>query len=204
MVLPLHRQRPDWRFLTAAAPDFRRWLAVEYALLTLPLAAGLAALGAWGPAVLAPGRAAAVAGAGPAREGRSTRQRRRSPFRGAAFEWVSGLRAGGAGWWPVLVGVAVWQRATPVGPAAALAGWLLVVASCYGTPEPATMLLLGARAPGQWLRQRLGWGLGYTALTAAPLLGLVAAGPAGAGGALGAAAVGLVLMALVVLTKYAC
>lgn len=142
--------------------------------------------------------------AGPAREVLSTRQRRRSWFRSAAFEWVGGLRAGRVGWaWPVLLVGAGWWRATPVGPVAALAAWLLVVVSCYGTPEPATMLLLGARTPGQWLRQRLGWGLGYNLLTAAPFLVLMAAGLAGPGGALVAGVVGLSLVALVIFAKYA-
>lgn len=204
VLLPLHRRRTDWQFLTTASPAFQWWLAAEYALLTLPLAAGLAALGAWGPAALAPAIAATVAVAGPARESRASRQRWRSPFRSVAFEWVSGMRAGGAAyWWPVLVAGAIWQRHTPVGPVAALGVWLLIVASCYGTPEPATMLVLGARTPGQWLRQRLAWGLGYTALTAAPLLVLMAAGPAGAGGALAAGVAGLGLVALVIVTKYA-
>lgn len=203
-VLPLHRQRPDWRFLAAAAPAFRPWLAAEYALLTVPLAVGMAALGAPGPAALALGLAAAVAAAGPARGIFSAQARRRSWFRSAAFEWVSGLRAGRVVWaWPVLLAGAGWWRATPVGPVAALAAWLLVVASCYGTPEPAPMLLLGARTPGQWLRQRLGWGLGYTLLTATPFLGLMAVGPAGPVGALAAGAAGLGLVALMIFAKYA-
>ncbi|RYY20482.1 MAG: hypothetical protein EOO36_03240, partial [Cytophagaceae bacterium] len=43
-VLSAHRQRADYRFLATVAPGFRPWLAVEYALLTLPVALALGAL----------------------------------------------------------------------------------------------------------------------------------------------------------------
>jgi hypothetical protein len=105
--------------------------------------------------------------------------------------------------WPVLLGLATWQRASPLAPAAALLVWLLVLLACYGTAEPATMLAVAARSPRQFLRHRLGLGLGYAAATAAPFWGLLASGPAGWGGALAVAAAWLALVALFICAKYA-
>ncbi|HEX8656420.1 MAG TPA: hypothetical protein VF690_02745, partial [Hymenobacter sp.] len=198
-----HRQRADLRFLAISAPGHWRWLAVEYTLVALPLAGVLLLFNAWGAAGLTLGLAPGVALLPPGREARSTLYRWRSVFRSEAFEWVSGLRRGGAWLWMALLAGAVWQHESPLGPVLALAGWLLVVASYYGVPEPLTMLALAARTPKQFLCRRLGLGLGYAALTAAPLLWLLAMGPVGAGGALGVGLVWLGLVALIILTKYA-
>ncbi|MGI4760697.1 MAG: hypothetical protein ACRYF0_08330 [Janthinobacterium lividum] len=203
-LLGAHRQRADLPFLASAAPGFRPWLAAEYALLALPLAIGLLALRAAGPAALTLGLAPLVAWAPPARQGRATRRRWRSPFRSEAFEWVSGMRATkGLFLWPVLVGLAAWQRASPLAPVAGLVGWLLVVLACYGVPEPLPMLALALRSPRQFLRRRLGLGLGYAAATALPFWGLLGAGPAGWGAALAVALFWLGLLSMVILTKYA-
>ncbi|MDQ2793656.1 MAG: hypothetical protein M3Y12_06560, partial [Bacteroidota bacterium] len=75
--------------------------------------------------------------------------------------------------------------------------------ACYGTPEPATMLVLAARTPRQFIRRRLGLGVGYAALTAGPFFWLLAAGPAGVGGTVAVAVGWLGLVALLMLTKYA-
>ena len=202
LLASAHRQRADLRFLESSARRYRRWLAVEYALLALPLAVGLLAFRDWGAAGLTVALAPWAAGLPAAQESRSTRRRRRSLFRSEAFEWVSGMRRGG--WaWPVLLAGAWWQHASPLGPVLALAGWLLALLSCYAVPEPVAMLVVAARSPGQFLRRRLLLGLGLGALTAAPFLGILAAGPVGLGGA---AAVGLAwlgLAALLMLTKYA-
>ncbi len=198
-----HRQRVDVGFLATNAPNYWRWLAVEYALLALPIAALLLGFGDWGAAALGLVLAASVAALPPAREGRSTRHRRRSLFRSEAFEWVGGLRAGGWWAWPLLLAGAWWQRAMPLGPVVALVLWLLVLVGLFGTPEPVTMLVLAARTPGQFLRRRLLLGVGYAALSAAPFLGLLGAGPAGVAGAVAVGIFGLGLVALVILTKYA-
>ncbi|MBD2767788.1 hypothetical protein IC235_07770 [Hymenobacter sp. BT664] len=198
-----HRQRSDLRFLAISAPGHRRWLAVEYALGALPLAGILVLFNDWGAAALTLGLAPAVAWLPPAREGRSPQYRGRSAFRSEAFEWVSGLRRGGGWLWVALLAGAVWQHESPLGPILALAGWLLVVLSCYRIPEPLPMMALAARTPQQFLRRRLGLGVGYAALTAAPLCWLLAVGPVGAGGALGVGLVWLGLVALIILTKYA-
>lgn len=203
-LLSAHRQRADYRFLATVAPDCRPWLAAEYALLTLPVALALGALRAGGPAVLALGLAALVAWVPPAREDQASRHRWRSPFRSEAFEWVSGMRATkGLILWPVLVGVATWQRALPLVPLGALLAWLLVLLAGYGTPEPVTMLAVAARSARQFLRRRLALGLGYAAATAAPLWVLLGLGPAGWVGALVVALAWLGLVALLLLAKYA-
>ncbi|MDB5270940.1 MAG: hypothetical protein JWP58_3980 [Hymenobacter sp.] len=198
-----HRQRADLPFLFISAPHFRRWLAVEYGLLALPLAVVLAVFNDWGAALLTLALPATAALLPRARDNRSTRHRARSLFRSEAFEWVSGLRGGGLWAWPVLLAGALWQHAAPLGPVVALVAWLLVLLACYGTPEPVTMLVLAARTPGPFLRRRLGLGGGYAALTAAPFFWLLAAGPAGVGGAVAVAAFWLGLVALLILTKYA-
>lgn len=120
-LLAAHRQRADGQFLITATPDFRPWLAVEYALLALPLALGIVALRAYGPAALTLALAPLVAWVPPARPDRATRHRWHSPFRSEAFEWVGGLRATKGLWlWPLLVGLAAWQRAAPLAPVVGL------------------------------------------------------------------------------------
>ena len=202
LLAAAHRQRADLRFLETSAPHYRRWLAAEYTLLALLPTAVLLAFRDWGAAGLTVALAPWVAGLPAARESRSSRQRPRSLFRSEAFEWVSGMRQGG--WaWPLLLAGALWQHASPLGPVLALSGWLLVLLSCYTVPEPVAMLVVAARSPGQFLRRRLLLGLGLGALTAAPFLSVLAAGPAGLSGA---AAVGLAwlgLAGLLVLAKYA-
>ncbi len=199
-----HRQRADAQFLASTAPGFRPWLAVEYGLLALPAALGLLLVRAAGPAVLLLVLAALVAWAPPARPDSPTRHRWRSLFRSEAFEWVSGMRATkGLIIWPVLVGLATWQRASPLAPVLALVSWLLVVLACYGEPEPVAMLALAARTPEQFLRRRLVLGLGYAAATAAPFWLLLGVGPAGGGAALAVALFWLALVTLLILTKYA-
>lgn len=203
-LLGAHRQRADLPFLASAAPGFRPWLAAEYALLALPMAAGLLGLRAGGPAALLLGLAPLVAWVPPARPGQATRHRWRSPFRSEAFEWVSGMRATkGLLLWPVLVGLATWQRASPLAPVVGLLLWLLLVLPCYGEPEPLPMLALAARSPRQFLRRRLGLGLGYAAATALPFWVLLGLGPAGWGAALAVALFWLALLSMVILTKYA-
>lgn len=199
----MHRQRADLRFLAISAPHFQRWLAVEYGLVALPVAGALATFNDWGAALLAVALAPVAALLPPARDNQRTRHRARSLFRSEAFEWVSGLRAGGRWAWPVLLGGALWQHESPLGPGAALLVWLFILLSCYGTPEPITMLVLATRAPRQFLWRRLGLGVGYAALTAAPFFGLLALGTAGVAGTVAVAAFWLGLVALLILTKYA-
>ena len=203
-LLGVHRQRDDYRFLATTAPGFQTWLAWEYELLALPITSMLLAGRAYGAAGLLLVLAPLMAWAPPAREDRASWHRWRSPFRSEAFEWVSGMRATrGLLLWPLLVGLAVWQRASPLAPVAALLAWLLIVLACYGTAEPVTMLALAARSPAQFLRRRLQLGLGYAAATAAPFWGLLASGPAGWGGTLAVAVAWLALVALFIFTKYA-
>jgi hypothetical protein len=203
-LLGAHRQRSDFRFLATTAPGFQAWLAWEYALLALPIVAVLVAGRAFGPAAALLALAPLVAWVPPAGEDLASRHRWRSPFRSEVFELVSGMRATkGLVTWPVLLALAVWQRASPLAPAAALLVWLLVILACYGTAEPTTMLALMARSPKQFLRRRLFLGLGYAAATAAPFWGLLASGPAGWGGALAVAVAWLALVALFICAKYA-
>ena len=203
LLASAHRQRADVRFLATSAPAYRRWLATEYFLWALPVAAVLAGFGDWGAALLTLALAPAVAALPPARESRSTRQRARSLFRSEAFEWVSGMRTGSLWAWPLLLAGAWWQRTAPLAPMLALAGWLIVVLACYGTPEPVTMLVLAACTPRQFLRRRLVLGLGYGLLTAAPLLWLLGSGPAGPGAAVAVGLAWLLLLGLLILVKYA-
>ena len=199
-----HRQRADLRFLAGSTSGHRCWLAVEYGLWAAPVAGGLLLFQDWGAAGLTLLLAPLVAFLPAARAASGTRRRGRSLFRSEAFEWVSGVRAAAA--WPVwgaLLAGAVWQRDLPLGPGLALAGWLLVVLACYGTPEPATMLALAAPTARRFLRRRLALGLAYAALTAAPFGYLLGAGPAGVGGALAVGVGWLGLVGLIILTKYA-
>ncbi len=208
-----HRQRADLRFLATAGSGFRGWLAAEYALWAVPVALALLGLG-WlmgrvaplvvvGAALLTVGLAALAAGL-PARAEVPRRSRWRSPFRSEAFEWVGGARASKALWLaPALLAAAAWPPRSPLGPVLALAGWLLVCVGHYGTPEPATMLLLAGQTPGAFLRRRLALGLWAAGAVAGPLLLALATTAAGPAGAL---AVGLAwagLLSLVILAKYA-
>ncbi|WP_035567487.1 hypothetical protein [Hymenobacter sp. IS2118] len=202
LLASAHRQRADLKFLAISAPAFRRWLAVEYLLWALPVAVVLALFRDWGAAVLTLLLAPWAAALPPVREARGTRTKSRSLFRSEAFEWVSGLRVVGWVWLPLLAG-AVWQHDAPLAPVVALAVWLLVLLGCYGVPEPLTMLVLAARSARQFLRRRLLLGLGLGLLTAAPFLGLLAAGPAGVGGAAAVGVFWLALLGLIILAKYA-
>ena len=202
LLTSAHRQRTDLRFLATNAPAYRRWLAVEYGLWALPVAVALAFQGNWTAAgstlVIAPWAAAVPLG----KAVHSTRHRIQSPFRSEAFEWVSGLRAGG--WaWSVFLGVALWYQAHPWAPSLALSGWLLIVLSQYGVPEPVIMLALAGRSPGAFLRRRLTLGFAYTSLTVSPFIWILAVGPAGLVGASAAALGSLGLTGLIILTKYA-
>lgn len=201
-VASAHRQRADLRFLATSAPAYQRWLAAEYLLWALPVAVALALFQDWGAAALTLALAPGAAGLPAAREAPS-RQRRRSVFRSEAFEWVGGMRAGGAWAWPALLAGALWQHDTPLGPVLALVAWLLVLLGSFGVPEPLTMLVLAARTPRQFLGRRLALGLGYGGLTAAPFLWLLARGPAGVGGAVAVGLAWLGLVGLLILTKYA-
>ena len=203
LLASIHRQRADLRFLATSAPGYQRWFAVEYVLWVLPVAVVLVLFKDGGAAALTLGLAPWAAWLPAAREAQSTRQHRRSPFRSEAFEWVSGLRAGGGWAWPLLLVGAMWQHETPLGPVLALGGWLLVILGVYGVPEPTTMLVLAARSPRQFLGRRLLLGLGLAALTAAPFLWLLAVGLAGVGGAVAVGLFWLGLVGLIILTKYA-
>lgn len=198
-----HRQREDLRFLATSAPAFRRWLAVEYGLLALPAALGLLLFADIGAAALTLVLAVVMAALPSRREARSTRHRGRSLFRSEAFEWVSGMRTGGIWAWPVLLAGAVWQHESPLGPVVALGVWLLVLLANYGLPEPITMLAVAARGVGPFLRRRVLLGLSYAALTGAPLLWLLAVGPASAGGAVAVGLFWLGLVGMIILVKYA-
>ena len=203
LLASAHRKRADARFLASSAPLFQRWLAVEYGLVVLPVAMLLACFQDWGSSGLTLALAPGVAWLPPAREGRSTRQRARSLFRSEAFEWVSGVRGGGLWAWTTLLAGALWQRQSPLGPVVALGIWLLVVMGFFGTPEPVTMLVLSGRSAATWLWRRLLLGVGNAALTAAPLLWVLASGPVGWAGALAVGVAWLGLVSLLILTKYA-
>ena len=203
LLAAAHRQRADLRFLATSAPHFQQWLAVEYVGWALPVALVLAGFQDWAAAGLALALAPWAAWLPAVQESRSTRHRARSVFRSEAFEWVSGMRAGGIWAWPVLVAGAMWQHAAPMGPVLALVLWLFVMLPCYVIPEPATMLAIAARRPDDFLRRRLLLGLGYAALTGLSFLALLATGPAGIGAGIMVGLVWLGLVGLVILTKYA-
>ncbi|HEX8329280.1 MAG TPA: hypothetical protein VF629_17225 [Hymenobacter sp.] len=198
-----HRQRTDLRFLAGCALHYRHWLAAEYGLWALPAATVLAFFSAWGAAALTLCLAPLAAWAPAASHSDNVRTRISGLVRSEAFEWVSGLRAGGAWAWPVLLAGALWWHDMPLAPVFGLVGWLFVVVSCYGVPEPLTMLAVGARSPRQVLRRPLLLGLTYAALTAAPFWWLLAAGPVGVAGAVAVAAIWLGTVALLIMTKYA-
>ncbi|MBU6121589.1 hypothetical protein [Hymenobacter siberiensis] len=132
---------------------------MEYLLLVLPVAGALASFHDWGAAMLTLALSCLAAWLPARRESQRVRHRARSLFRSEAFEWVSGLRAGGAG---------------GRGPG----GVAIYFAGLSGTPEPVTMLVLATRTPKQFLRRRLGLGVGYAAALGRPVF-LVAGSGAG-------------------------
>jgi len=197
-----HRQRVDLNFLATSAPTYRRWLAVEYELWAMPVILALAFYGEWIIASLILIAVPLVAMLPRARETRSKQHRTRSLFSSEAFEWISGIRAGG--WvWLILLGISIWKNTNVIGPGLCLAGWLLVVLSYYGTPEPITMLTLTTHTPRSFITQRLVLGSSYVALTTAPFLWVLAIGPVGFNIALIAGVGSLGLVGLIILTKYA-
>lgn len=203
LILSLHRRRTDLAFLRLAAPEFRGWLAVEYALGSLPLALVLLGWSRIGPALLTVAGAAVVALV-PAAAAPASRVRRPAWFRSVAFEWVSVGRRPAVGLvWLGLLGAAAATRAGGTGPALAVLVWLLLLLETYGPTEPWSWLLPALRTPGAWLRQRMGWALLYFGLTVAPLAAVLAQGPAGAGGMALVLGWCAVVLTMVVLAKYA-
>ncbi|NVO84585.1 hypothetical protein [Hymenobacter terrestris] len=202
-VLSLHRRRADLPFLHMAAPEFRGWLAVEYALGSLPVAVVLLGWGRLGPALLTVMGASMVALV-PAAATSASRQRWPTWFRSLAFEWVSIGRRPVLGLaWLALLAAAIITRANSTGPALAVLVWLLLTLETYGPAEPWSWLLPALRTPGVWLRQRVGWGLLYFGLTVAPLAAVLAVGPAGAGGTALVLGWCAMVLTMVVLAKYA-
>jgi hypothetical protein len=204
IVASAHRQRSDLVFLQITAPQYRRWVALEYGLVSLSAVLTLLAWGCGGSALLTLLLAAVVAWL-PASKARAARSRLPSMFRSVAFEWVGGLRSVGHGLlWLVLLAVGVWGHGGAVGPAVAMVAWLVCVGQIYGIPEPWSMLLPSlVEAPGAWLRQRLVWGLLYFTLTAAPFIWLMGTGLAGWGGAAALLLWSWVMLVMILLAKYA-
>ncbi|GAB3224541.1 hypothetical protein GCM10027346_04810 [Hymenobacter seoulensis] len=203
LTLSLHRQRSDLQFLQLTAPQFRRWMLLEYALLSVPAAVLLLGWGRLGPALLTTALTALVAFMPPA-TARASRQRLPSVFRSSAFEWVAGGRRPWLGLsWLALLAVACSFRSTATGPAVAIVVWLGLLLEVYGPAEPWTWLLPVLRTPGQWLRRRMGWGMLYFGLTVAPLALIMAQSPARVGGTLALLLWCAVVLSMVVMAKYA-
>ncbi|MBX0289947.1 hypothetical protein K3G63_05820 [Hymenobacter sp. HSC-4F20] len=203
LIVSTHRQRADLPFLRLMVPAFRRWLAAEYALLSLPAALLLLAYGRVVPGLLTPLLAAGAALAPPA-TARSARRRRASLFRSVAFEWVSAGRQGGVGLgWVGLLTLALLTRHTATGPALALVGWVLVLLEVYGPAEPWTWLLPVLTSPRRWLAARVGWALLYFGLTVAPLAAVLLISRAGGGATAGLLLWASAVATTVVLAKYA-
>ncbi|MET4106182.1 hypothetical protein [Hymenobacter sp. UYP22] len=203
LVLSLHRHRADIGFLQLSAPRFRSWLAVEYALLSWPVALVLLGRGRVLPALLTPLLAATVALA-PVVAASTERKPGRSLFRSVAFEWVSVGRRWWLGvGWAALLAVAVATHHTATGPALAIVGWLFLLLETYGPAEPLLWLLPALGQPGAWLRNRIGWAWLYFGLTTAPLAFVMLWGPAGTGGTLGLLVWCAVVVAMLILAKYA-
>ena len=203
LLLSQHRRRPDLPFLHLTTPEFRGWLAAEYALTALLPALVMLALGQPGPALLTVLLAAAVAllprAAAPA-----AKSRRAGVFRSVAFEWVSAGRRPWLGLaWLGLLAAAGATRQGSTGPAVAVVGWLLLTLETYGPAEPWSWLLPVLRSPAGWLRGRVGWALLYFGLTVAPLAAVLALGPAGAGGTAALLLWCALVLTMVVLAKYA-
>ena len=203
LTLSQHRRRSDLDFLHLTAPNFRPWLAVEYALWSLPATLALLVLSRVEAGLLTvalPPLAAWL----PAARARATTRQRRSEFRSEALELVSGFRQTGAWlWWLALLGTAAWWRQYPAGPALALGVWVLLFTSFYGVPESWTLLLPALRRPGAWLRRRVGLAVVYNGLTAAPFAWLMGQNAAGPGAALLLWLWGAVVVTMVVLARYA-
>ncbi|MBT9394693.1 hypothetical protein KLP40_16090 [Hymenobacter sp. NST-14] len=203
LLLSRHRRRPDLLFLHLTTPEFRGWLAAEYALLALLPALVVLALGRLAPALLTVLLAAAVALL-PRAPAPASQLRRNGLFRSVAFEWVS---AGQRPWlglaWLGLLGVAAATRQGSTGPAVAVVGWLLLTLETYGPAEPWSWLLPVLRSPGSWLRGRVGWALLYFGLTVAPLAAVLALGPAEAGGTAALLLWSALVLTMLVLAKYA-
>lgn len=203
LVASLHRRRSDITFLHLTAPGFRRWLALEYAAWSTPAAAVLLGFGLPVPAGLTVGLAASAALL-PAAKAPAARKRSRSAFRSEAHEWVSGFRQSCAWlWWLGLLAGAVGWRQYAVAPALALGLWVLLLTPVYGTPEPELMLAAVLRRPRSWLVRRVGLGVLYFTLTAAPLALLLGTGEGGWGAAVALLVWGAMVLLLVVLAKYA-
>ncbi|QIX63206.1 hypothetical protein HER32_19330 [Hymenobacter sp. BT18] len=203
MLAGTHRRRPDVPFLALSAPCFRGWLAVEYTFLALPAALVLLGFRQASTAGLTLLVAAAVGWMPPA-QARAARHRQPAVFRSEALELVGGFRQTGAWfWWLGLLGAAAWGQRYPVVPALAIGGWVLVLAGCYGTPEPWPLLLPALRGPASWLGRRCALALAYYGLTAAPFVWLLGTGATSSGGAAVAALLGAVLVTMVVLARYA-
>jgi len=202
LTIGQHRQRADLDFLHLTAPHFRPWLAVEYALWSVPGALVLCSFGRVEAGLLTLALVCLVAWA-PAGRKHSASLRRRSLFRSEAFELVSGVRQSGTGlaWLPLLLG-AFWWRQYAMAPAVALGVWVLLLTSVYATPEPWVMLLPALRQPGRWLRRRVALGLLYFLLTAAPFVWLMGSA-AGWGGAGALLLWGAAVQTMVVLARYA-
>ncbi|HEX8426051.1 hypothetical protein [Hymenobacter sp.] len=94
MIVSQHRRRAAFDFLYLTAPGFRPWLAMEYALWSLPVALVLLGFGRIGAGLLTV-MLAPLAAWVPAARTRATARRRHSVFRSEAFEWVSGFRQAG-------------------------------------------------------------------------------------------------------------
>jgi hypothetical protein len=203
LILSLHRSRADTGFLQLSAPEFRGWLAAEYALLSLPVALVLLGRGRVLFALLVPLLAATVALA-PVAAVSAGQKPARSLFRSVAFEWVSVARRWWLGLgWVVLLAVAVATRGTATGPALAIVSWLFLLLETYGPAEPLMWLLPALGQPGAWLRNRIGWAWLYFGLTIAPMAFVMLRGPAGTGGTLGLLAWCAVVLAMLVMAKYA-
>jgi len=203
MCFSAHQRRADIQFLHMVAPDFRWWLGVEYTLLLSPAVGMLLLYGGVGAAVVTIGLMVAVPWL-PVSASRGSTQRRHSLFRAEAFEWVSGWRQGwGALAWLVLLGVSCWQQQHAMVAAGAAVLWLFWTLSCYGSAEPPTMLLTAARGVGSFLWRRLLLLWMYYFLTVAPLLVVMAVGPATWVGAAGVLLWSLAVLGSALLAKYA-
>ncbi|RFP66563.1 hypothetical protein D0N36_02310 [Hymenobacter lapidiphilus] len=201
-VFSLHRRRADLTFLHLAAPRFRDWLVVEYALGSLPVALVLLGWGRTVPALLTVAGAAASALV-PAAAAPASRARQPTWFRSVALSgWAWAAGGAGAG----VAGAARRGHSHPrwrhrSGPGGA--GLAAAHAGNVRSAEPWSWLLPALRTPGAWLRQRVGWGLLYFGLSVAPLAAVLALGPAGAGGTALVLGWCAVVLTMVVLAKYA-
>lgn len=198
----IHRQRPDIAFLQGAAPNFRRWLLAEYALLQLPIVGVLLVREAWLAAGLALALVPLIMHL-PSRPLALSTRTRTSLWRSEAFEWVSGYRKTGA-WllWLLGIGVAGWQQHS-TGAALVPMLWTLVVCTFYFTPEDPVSLLQYPGRVGGFLRRKIGLALGFYLLTCLPFVLLLGTGVVTWGGVLGLLLWGMLVLTMVVVAKYA-